>query len=212
MLLLSVVVRVKDREQWLRKFYADVFELGHILFGDPGQSAPRAKQQIRELRGRWKVQVANLKAKGDERAVSVLSNWEGTTETYWDGLFHCYTYPRIPATNNGTEQLIAHLKTLERVLAKNPNPAVRFLRNAAVNAMFVNRETMPDKEFIASRTAEDFARAKAATKGQAKKTGIMRKARKNIKGLMNQLLTEWDEATTGPPRPESMNGRGRSTS
>jgi hypothetical protein len=121
------------------------------------------------------------------------------TDSYWPGLFHCYSSPCIPATNNDTEQFILLVKNLERRLANNPQPAVRFVRHAPVSALFIGRDEFPGADFIARCAVDGLPAAKALLALRRKKTGAMRRARKDFVGETDRLLERWKEASTGPP-------------
>jgi hypothetical protein len=192
--MLSVVERVKGQDQFLRTYYADVRQVGHILFQE-GQTAKGAKRLLRNMREKWEQQLNRLQRQPERLAESVLAAWCGTTDTYWAGLFHCYSNPYIPGTNNSTEQRIKDIKTFERVLAKNPKPAMRFLRHATINALFVGRdEELPGEDFVASASREDVATAKALLRRTQGRWGTMRKARLQRTKLLGSLQERWKQA------------------
>ena len=43
-----------------------------------------------------------------------LEHFLKVTRSYWDGLFHCYNVPDLPATNNDLEQLFGAYRHHER--------------------------------------------------------------------------------------------------
>lgn len=193
--MLTVLDRVNgQQQQCLRTLYDDVRQVGHILFQE-GQTAKGAKRLLRKMRENWEGQLKRLQRSPNELAESVLTAWCGTTETYWPGLFHCYSNPYIPGTNNSTEQRIKDIKTFERVLAKNPKPAIRFLRHAAINALFIGRDgDLPGEDFIANTSREDIAAAKNTLRGGQGRWAVMRKARLQRTKLLGQLQERWKQA------------------
>lgn len=45
---------------------------------------------------------------------AALAHFLKVTRSYWDGLFHCYDVPDLPATNNDLEQLFGAYRHYER--------------------------------------------------------------------------------------------------
>jgi len=193
--MLEVLSKVSDKAKWLREYYADVLEIGTILFHE-GQTASGAKRQLRELSGRWEDQLAQLTAsESDQEAAELLNAWQGLMDSYWPGLFHCYGNPYLPATNNGTEKLIGQLKRLEQFLANNSRPASRFVRNAPHLALLVNRQQLPGEAFLASRRSEDFRKAKAYLQARRERAGMASRARADFSGVLKGLEERWNNSS-----------------
>jgi hypothetical protein len=172
--------------------------VGDILFSS-GKSKRERKRLLEELRQTWEKRLSKIDLSADKPGAYFLSECCRLTDDQWDGLFHCFSNPRIPGTNNGTEQFIGQLKSLERVLAKNPNPGARFIRNAPINAAFVNRRQFPGKTFIAGRTPDEMAAIRQARKKAAHKVGVARLARKDIHKLLDRLKKQWTAVPKSPP-------------
>lgn len=160
---------------------------------------------MREMMRRWQKKLARLGS--DDPGAGVLDQWLKQSESHWPGLFHCYSNPRIPNTNNDGEQLILIVKNIIRRLANNPNPAVRVMRSGAVTALFVGRTTLPGVDFVAACKPEVRARAEALVAAQRTKIGVMQRSRRDYDGEMNRLLERAREASRGPPSAEGMINR-----
>lgn len=157
---------------------------------------------MRELRKGWEKELRALQRKADTSAAPILKEWIKLTNSYWPGLFHCYIDTRIPQTNNEMERFIKELKTLERRLSRMPKPALRFTRNAPVNATFANRRVLPGAEELARHSREDLERAKEAMRSNTKKLGVYRLARRNIDKALSRVLQLWSRGGQGPPSPK----------
>jgi hypothetical protein len=83
-------------------------------------------------------------------------------------------------------------------MANNPNPAARFLRNAATTALFVDWGELPGEQFIANRTPVQLAQAHALLQNSRRKTGAIRRARRNFSQEIEGLLERWRIACTVP--------------
>jgi len=175
--------------------------VGDILFKE-GRTRKGAKRLLRELKRRWEKKLARLDS--DDPGHAVLRQWIKQTESHWPGLFHCYRDPKIPATNNAMEQSILRVKNLERRMANNPNPAVRFLRNAASTGIFLNRTSLPGEEFLARRSPQDLRQAAADLANRRQKFGAMQRARRDFTGELDRLEKLWKAASRGPPTSDIM--------
>lgn len=143
------------------------------------------------MRRGWETELQRLRSHPEDPARPLLKEWIGLTKSYWPGLFHCYVDDRIPRTNNEMERFIKELKTLERRLSQNPNPAVRFNRNAPVNAAFANRAALPGFDYLACCSTEEIEAAKKSMKASRRKTGIMRLSRKNLDKVLDRAERLW---------------------
>lgn len=190
--LLKVVRKVCKQAEWLRDFYRDVQAMSDVLFADNTTGA-RVRREVAELRNGWEEKLAELKAASpDHPGVEVLAKWKGTSETYGDRLFTCYSHPHLPPTNNSTEQAISDLKQLARVLSGKPNPAVRFKRQGATLALFLNRSNLPGEHFINSRRPRDFELARRLLAARRRDRSVEYRARRDFTGLLNDLQEQLD--------------------
>lgn len=195
--LLAVVEKFRDDEERVRRFYADIREVGDILF-IKAKTTNGAKRLLREMKDKWMAEMTRYAASGDADAWSMLAGWCNQTDTYWPGLFHCYADPRIPATNNDIERLIKEMKQLERVLSKNPRPATRFIMHAPTNAMVTSRPQLPGAEFLARLGPEVIRQTEARLRGERKRRGVGWRAIRNFKGAKATLVERWEEACREP--------------
>lgn len=200
--LISFGDELRDKERWLRAFYGDIRKVGEILFRE-GKTKKERKRLLRELRFHWAAELTRLEEAEDEPGAFFTSECIRLTDSQWDGLFHCYSNPRIPPTNNGTEALISQLKSLERVQGKNPSPGDRFINNAPSNALLGSLPKLPGAEFIASRTPQEIAEIRFQRKQAAHQTGVARLARQNLPKLAGKLIQRWSggRITSHPPEP-----------
>lgn len=210
--LLSIVDEFQDRESLLRAYYADIWKLGEILF-QKGLSQKRRKALMRELKQSWERELNELRADyPQDPHCEFFSAACRLTDSQWPGLFHCYAHPNIPGTNNTTEQFIAELKSQERVQAKTPNPAARFIRNAPITAIFNNRPSLPGEELVASASLEQITRAKELQKNLTHRTRIQRWARRDMQKLLDHVAKRWNNSSPDPPTGENMQPSDISTS
>ena len=203
--LLEITADLRTKEKWLRVFYADVWAVGEILFGQ-GKTKSERKRLLRKLQEKWVKNMMRLdRLPGPEHpAMPFLVEAFRVTDEQFDNLFHCFSNPRIPGTNNGTEQLIAHLKSLERQLAKNPNPGARFIRNAPSTALLVNLKVLPGEQFIGTRTPEQLAQVRVELKEASRQAGIAMLARRDLPELMSRIKKRWKGSALPPPVPPIM--------
>ena len=185
---------MRHNEEWLRRFYAEIFEVKRILFAE-GQTVKGAKRLLRKMRDRWVQRLLRSTNLSDDKDYEILGAWCNKTDNYWPGLFHCYSDPRIPGTNNGMEIFIKEIKQLERHLSQNPNPATRVIRHAATNAIATTRPELPGKEFLARCSPQLIAQAEASLKAKRKTLGAARYARRNIDAFAENALERWRRAS-----------------
>ncbi|MBI3840953.1 MAG: hypothetical protein HY297_03235 [Thaumarchaeota archaeon] len=201
--LLVITPELRDKENWLRSYYADIWTVGNILFGQ-GTPKNERKRLLRELQGKWVANMRRLDDSPDDPVLPFLVEAFGVTQSQFYNLFHCYTNPRIPATNNGTERLLAVLKALERQLAKNPNPGARFIRNAPTEGLLLNLKTLPGEAFIGTRTPEDMARVRVFLREASRQAGVAKLARRDLPDLMNRIRKRWRGQTLAAESPPTM--------
>lgn len=202
--LLKITPELRSKESWLRAFYADVWALGDILFRQ-GLKKQERRRLIRELQGKWFKKMRRLdQDHPDHPAMPFLVEAFRVTDDQFDNLFHCYDNPRIPNTNNGMEQLIAHLKSLHRQMAKNPNPGAQFIRNAPTTALLNTRKPLPGEAFVGSRTPEQMAEVRAQLREASRQAGIGKLARRNLPELMSRIKSRWKGSALSTAPPETM--------
>jgi hypothetical protein len=152
--------------------------VGEILFSD-GQTKKGAKRLLQKLRKTWERRLLYPECEEDVKAAPVLKKWCDQTDSYWPGLFHCYGDYRIPGSNNDIERFINDMKQLVRVLCRNPNPAVRFIRHAATNALLATRPVLPDARTLASYSEEAIREATRQLRQRRRTMGIEQQVRRN---------------------------------
>lgn len=201
--LLEIAPEIREKEKWLREFYADVWTVGTILFGR-GTPRNERKRLLRELQGKWVQKMRQLDDSPDDPAIAFLVEAFHVTEDQFENLFYCYMNPRIPATNNGTEQLIGTLKSLERQMAKNPNPGARFIRHAPTEGILLNLKTLPGEAFIGTRTPEDMKRVRLLLREESRQAGIGKLARRDLPELMSRIRKRWKGKALPENSPPTM--------
>ncbi len=190
--LLGVVRRLRHQAEWLREFYQAVWAMSDTLFSD-NATGTGVRGKVQELKGAWDDRLGRFGRLNPEHpAVQVLERWETTTDNYGDRLFTTYSHPHLPRTNNAMEQAISSLKQLTRAVSGSPNPAVRFKRQGATYAYFLNRKTSPGEKFIASRKKRDFDLARRLLAARRRERSIEHRARRDFSSLLDQLQKDFD--------------------
>ena len=154
------------------------------------------------MKDKWASALKRAAIIDDEDAWIMLATWCEQTDNYWPGLFWCYSDPRIPATNNALEQLIKEMKQLERVLSRNPRPAIRFILHAATNALVTSRPQLPGADFLAQLGAEAIQKAEARLRSERKQRGVRWRAIRDFDGAKIRLLEHWEQACQEADRSE----------
>ena len=133
----------------------------------------------------------------------MLSDWCDQTDSYWLGLFHCYGDFRIPATNNEMERFIKEMKQLERTLSRNPNPEIRFIRHAAINALLASRPSLPGEDFLANVNAQEVKAAVRRLASRRKEQGLAHLLRRNPERFCELALERWKQSSRQPPTTQT---------
>lgn len=202
--LLALTEDLREKEEALRLYYEDVWELGEILFSE-GKTTKQRKTLLRKLRQGWEEELQRIEEQPERKAVRrFFAEACRLTDDQWEGLFHCYSNPKIPNTNNGTEQLIAELKNQQRQLARNPSPGARFIRNAPTAALFVNQKNLPGAEFIGSSTPEQMAEVRDRLRHSSRQAGVARLARRDLPLLTSRIKARWRNTSIAPPTNPTM--------
>ena len=93
----------------IRRGYRYVHTAAAILKNRSDQSAARVRQGMAGLLG---AMVRHQPARGS--LAQALSHFRKVTDSYWAGLFHCYSVPDLPRTNNDLEHLFGSNRYHER--------------------------------------------------------------------------------------------------
>lgn len=192
--LLAVVDGFRSEERALRRFYGDIWNVQKILFVK-NQTKSGAKRQLGKLRKSWEKRLLNPKSRADigDEPEEMLSNWCNQTDSYWPGLFHTYGDFRIPGTSNDIERHIKEMKQLVRNLSRNPNPAQRFIRHAATNAIVSSHPSLPDAAELAIRSTEQIAAAKKQLADRRRSLSATQLARRNPKKYREAFVERWKQ-------------------
>ena len=89
--------------------YAWVHQAAHLLANDAGQGADDVRRAYADL-------LADMRQHRDTAGVlaPAVDHFLKVTASYWPGLFHCYTVPDLPRTNNDLEQYFGTARYQER--------------------------------------------------------------------------------------------------
>lgn len=151
-----------------------------------------------KLRKTWETRLSSPIYKGQIVEHGILLGWCDLTDAYWPGLFHCYSDPRIPATNNELERHIKRMKQLERVFSSHANPAMRFISHAATNSKVTALPIIPDEKALARHTTQDIRDATKRLKASRRKHGVAQRIRRTPKTFIEELLVRWKTACPPP--------------
>jgi hypothetical protein len=89
--------------------FAVVHRAAEILDNAEGTSAAAVRTRYRAQLRRWQRQAAQA-----GQLQPLLRHFLKVTDSYLPGLFHCYTVPDLPRTNNALEQLFGSTRHHER--------------------------------------------------------------------------------------------------
>jgi hypothetical protein len=196
--LLSLVDKFQTTGRAIHRFYDDIWTVQKILFKE-GQTTKGAKHELYKLRKNWERRLASPRCEADLEAAEMLGAWCDQTDSYWPGLFYCYGDYRIPATNNEMELWIKEMKQLERRLSGNPNPAARFIRHAAINALLASRPRLPDETFLASRSEQEVKAAVRRLNARRRKLGLSHLVRRDPTRFAELVLERWKQSSQESP-------------
>ena len=124
----------------------------------------------------------------------MLKDWCKQTDSCWPGLFHCYGDDRIPGTNNEIERFIKEMKQLERKLSRNPNPELRFIRHAAINALLAHRPSLPGETFLARLSEQEWKTAEQLLAAERRKQGLSHLIRRKPERFAELILERWEQS------------------
>jgi hypothetical protein len=187
---LNIVDGFRLQGKVLRRFYNDIWDVQKILFAT-GQTKSGAKRQLFKLRKAWEKRAASPRCQADTEETEMLSNWCEQTDSYWPGLFHTYSDFRLPGTSNDIERYIKDQKQRVRQQSRNPNPARRFIRNAATNAVVSSRPVLPDKDDLATRSAQEWGAAQKELAARRQSLTAQQQARRTPKKYTERFLERW---------------------
>jgi hypothetical protein len=129
--------------------YGWVHRAAHILNNEDQRSAAAVKRRLHGLLGAMK----RHRAKAGTLAPAV-DHFLKVSHSYWPGLFHCYSVPDLPRTNNDLEQFFGAHRYHERRATgrKGASPAlvlrgaVQLVAYAATRLRpFTGEELAPDQ-------------------------------------------------------------------
>jgi hypothetical protein len=93
----------------VRVAYSWVHRVAHLLANDEHQTATAVKRRVQGLLGamtRHQAAASSL--------APALVHFRKVTHSYWPGLFHCYSIPDLPRTNNDLEQFFGAYRYHDR--------------------------------------------------------------------------------------------------
>src|SRR5262247_2421641 len=93
----------------VRVAYGWVHRAAHILHNDTQDTGAAVKRRLHGLLGA----MGQHQAKAGTLAPAV-GHFLKVSRSYWPGLFHCYTVPDLPRTNNDLEQFFGAYRSHER--------------------------------------------------------------------------------------------------
>jgi hypothetical protein len=132
----------------VRVAYGGVHRAAHILNNDPQDPGAAVKRRLHGRRGA----IGQHQAKAGTLAPAI-GHFLKVSRSYWPGLFHGYSVPALPRTNNDLEQFFGAYRSHERRATgrKVASPAV--VRRGAVRLVacaatrlrpFTSEELAPD--------------------------------------------------------------------
>ena len=132
----------------VRVAYGWVHRAAHVLNNDDQDGAAVVKRRLQGLLGAMTRHHAKAGA-----LTSAVDHFLKVSQSYWPGLFHCYSIPDLPRTNNDLEQFFGAHRCHERRTTgrKGATPglvlrgAVRLVAWAATRLRpFASEDLVPD--------------------------------------------------------------------
>jgi hypothetical protein len=93
----------------IARAYGWVHQAAHLLANAERRSAVEVQQVYSALLAEMSAQRATLPT-----LAPAIEHFLKVTASYWPGLFHCYTVPDLPRTNNDLEQYFGAARYQER--------------------------------------------------------------------------------------------------
>jgi hypothetical protein len=93
----------------VRVAYSWVHRVAHLLANDEPQTATAVKRRVQGLLGAMTRQQAAAST-----LAPALVHFRKVTRSYWPGLYHCYSLPGLPRTNNDLEQFFGAYRYHDR--------------------------------------------------------------------------------------------------
>jgi hypothetical protein len=93
----------------IRQAYAWVHRAAHLLANAEGRDVLELRRTYRRLLADMQRGQAALGELG-----AAVGHFRKVTTSYWPGLFHCYTTPKLPGTNNDLEHCFGSTRYHER--------------------------------------------------------------------------------------------------
>ena len=111
----------------IRYAYGWLKEAANILKNEASESAAAVRERYQALLSRMREQAEQA---GELK--SAVDHFLKVSQSYWDGLFHCYDVAGLPRTNNDLEHLFGSVRHHERrVKGAKKAPASLVYRGAA---------------------------------------------------------------------------------
>jgi hypothetical protein len=93
----------------VRVAYGWVHRTAHILHNDTQDTEAAVKRRLHGLLGAMRQHQVKAGA-----LAPAVGHFLKVSRSYWPGLFHCYTVPELPRTNNDLEQFFGAYRYHER--------------------------------------------------------------------------------------------------
>lgn len=174
----------------IARAYGLIWQAAHVLGQAEGQ--PPAEVQADFARVRRTIGLVKRHCGPLEDA---LTHFLKVTRSYAPGLFHCYTHPRIPRTNNDLEQCFGQYRQHERRTTgrKRGTPytvlrgSVRMLATIASRRQPVSAAALVPQDVAAWQTLRQTIRKRFARRAQGLR--FRRDPAAYLKRLEEQFLT-----------------------
>jgi len=114
----------------IEQAYAWVHRAAHLL-------ANAEQRSVDDLRQAYGTLLAEMAAQHDTLPplAEAVEHFRKVTASYWPGLFHCYTVPDLPRTNNALEQYFGSARYHERRATGRKSAAAGMVVRGAVRVV-----------------------------------------------------------------------------
>src|SRR5437763_10201408 len=114
----------------MERAYAWVHQAAHLL-------ANAEQRSVEELRQAYAALLADMVTQRDTlpTLAAAVEHFLKVTASYWPGLFHCYTVPDLPRTNNALEQYFGSARYHERRATGRKSAAAGLVVRGAVRVV-----------------------------------------------------------------------------
>ena len=173
----------------VRVAFAWVWRAAHLLGEGGPNEAPAVRRRLGGLLG------AMTRHRGSAGALAgAVAHFVRVTRSYWPGLFHCYTVPDLPRTNNDLEQFFGSHRYHERRASgrKGASPSLVLRGEARLLAAAATRQHVYTAEELAeadpARQAELRRRLESRRQRRANRSRFRRDPQTFLSQLEAQLL------------------------